>query len=64
MQREPDPERDEVAEERAEVNPAARRDRPGEAPPAPKEEEGTEDRQVHPAQEEPLDPLGPGGIGA
>lgn len=54
--------RERADEEKARVNPAARRDRPG-------EEKLEEDRrkrhseEVHPAQEEPLDPLGPGGIG-
>ena len=44
-----------------EVNPAARRDSERGPEPRPSESEGTE--QVPPVQEEPLDPLGPGGIG-
>ena len=53
---------DAAAEEKAQVNPAARRDRPGDRPPEnPREERGNP--EVPPVQEEPLDPLGPGGIG-
>jgi hypothetical protein len=44
-----------------EVNPAARRDSEREPGPRPAKPEGAE--QVPPVQEEPLDPLGPGGIG-
>jgi hypothetical protein len=48
----------------AEVNPAARRDRPGE-PHEDLVERGPEARPdpVRPYQEEPLDPLDQGGIG-
>jgi hypothetical protein len=62
MTQDADSKRERTAEERAEVNPAARRDRPGEAPPRPVHDRRP-DRQVPPDQEEPLDPLGPGGIG-
>jgi hypothetical protein len=51
-----------VDDSKAEVNPAARRDRPGQLPFS--DERREEDNQVPPVQEEPLDPLGPGGIGA
>jgi hypothetical protein len=54
--------RERTSEERAKVNPAARHDRPGEDPPG-SDEERRPGRQVPPDQEEPLDPLGPGGIG-
>jgi hypothetical protein len=51
-----------VDDSKAEVNPAARRDRPGRLPSS--DERREEDNQVPAVQEEPLDPLGPGGIGA
>lgn len=54
--------REQKAREKADVNPAARRDRPGDAGDE-KIREGGSGRQVPPVQEEPLDPLGPGGIG-
>ena len=47
----------------AEINPARRRDRP-ETPTRVAEEHEPGDRPVPPEQSEPLDPLGPGGIGA
>lgn len=47
----------------AEVNPARRRDR-SEAPIEDAEEHEPGERPVPPEQSEPLDPLGPGGIGA
>ena len=53
---------EEAAEEKAQVNPAARRDRPGDRP-AQKAEDERGEPEVPPVQEEPLDPLGPGGIG-
>lgn len=57
-------ERERAAREKAEVNPAARRDRPGDAPGRAREREReAEKSQVPGTQEEPLDPLGPGGIG-
>lgn len=57
-------ERERAARERAEVNPAARRDRPGDVPARAGEPEREAERSQVPAtQEEPLDPLGPGGIG-
>ena len=66
MQEERDP-RDEAgsSEERdpkRAVNPAARHDDP--APLKPQPHHGEEEDPVPPVQEEPLDPLGPGGIGA
>jgi hypothetical protein len=60
--RDADRKRERTAEERAEVNPAARRDRPEGAPPGPGRDRRP-GQQVPPDQEEPLDPLGPGGIG-
>jgi hypothetical protein len=51
-----------VDDPKDEVNPAARRDRPGRLPSS--DEHREEDNQVPPVQKEPLDPLGPGGIGA
>lgn len=49
--------------ERAAINPAARRDPP--TPPAEEQEDHEPgDRPVPPEQGEPLDPLGPGGIGS
>jgi hypothetical protein len=63
MQKDDEVRREEAAEEKAEVNPAARRDRPG-SPSTDAEAEEDRTRQVPPVQEEPLDPLGPGGIGA
>lgn len=62
MSQDVDRKRERTAEERAEVNPAARRDRPGAPPPLP-DRERRPGQQVPPDQEEPLDPLGPGGIG-
>lgn len=62
MTRESDRKREDAADEKAEINPAARRDRPGKTPPEPDPEERT-DGEVPPVQDEPLDPLGPGGIG-
>lgn len=47
---------------KAEVNPAARHDAPSQPPPDEKVREKEE--QVKPAQDEPLDPLAPGGIGS
>lgn len=44
------------------VNPAARHDPP--APVKPQPHHGEDEEAVPPVQEEPLDPLGPGGIGA
>lgn len=46
---------------KTEVNPAARHDPPE---PPPSKKESREGEQVKPAQEEPLDPLSPGGIGS
>ncbi|HEX6924875.1 MAG TPA: hypothetical protein VF167_05575 [Longimicrobiaceae bacterium] len=54
--------REQSAREKADVNPAARRDRPGEADEEEIRNHGAA-RHVPPVQEEPLDPLGPGGIG-
>ena len=48
--------------EHGEINPAARRD-PPEMPPERQEDHRPGDRPVPPEQGEPLDPLGPGGIG-
>lgn len=61
--RTPEAPRDDSAQDRARVNPAARRDRPGQEPPPAPEDPSKDEEQVPPAQEEPLDPLGPGGIG-
>ena len=46
---------------KTDVNPAARHDRPGTVPPG--EERRERESQVPPVQEEPMDPLAPGGIG-
>ena len=48
--------------QKASVNPAARHDPPS-AEFGEKDEAGSK-KQVPPGQQEPLDPLGPGGIGA
>ena len=61
MEREKE-EQQRAAKERAEVNPAARHDRPGDAK-RPREQDQRQDEEVPSGQEEPLDPLGPGGIG-
>lgn len=55
---------EEKPDRKAEVNPAARHDAP--SPPRPDEnaKEEEEEEQVNPAQDEPLDPLAPGGIGS
>ena len=52
----------EDVDEKVSVNPAARRDSP-EAPATERDEEDQRADPVPPTQEEPLDPLGPGGIG-
>ena len=49
--------------DRTQVNPAARRDRPQDPPAVAPEDPTKDEQQVPPGQEEPLDPLGPGGIG-
>lgn len=64
-ERQPTPDRSRDDDERpahSEINPAARRDRPG-APAEEVEEHEQGDQAVPPTQTEPLDPLGPGGIG-
>lgn len=55
---------DDPREKHAEINPAARRDRPGE-PHEDLSERGRDssDEPVKPYQDEPMDPLDPGGIG-
>ena len=66
MQEEPrrdaDPERPEEHDATRAVNPAARHDESSR--PEPQPGHGEEEKAVPPVQEEPLDPLGPGGIGA
>jgi len=54
--------REQKTDEKSRVHPAARRDRPG-VPATDRDREDRRDEPVPPAQEEPLDPLGPGGIG-
>ncbi len=55
---------DDARREYVEVNPAARRDRPGEPHQDLADREPDPDEpEVKPHQSEPLDPLGPGGIG-
>ena len=62
MREDADRKRERTSEDRARVNPAARHDDPGATPPD-SDEERRPGKQVPPDQEEPLDPLGPGGIG-
>ena len=54
---------EEAPADHAEINPARRRDR-AETPKEVAEEHEPGERPVPPEQSEPLDPLGPGGIGA
>lgn len=48
-------------EDKASINPAARRDRPHE--PEPTRDAPADEPRVEPGQDQPLDPLSPGGIG-
>lgn len=61
-QRNPEDGRDD-APNHAEINPAARRD-PSKLPKDEREDHQPGDRPVPGEQGEPLDPLGPGGIGS
>lgn len=55
---------DDPRDKHAEINPAARRDRPGEAHENLAEREPDEgEPPIKPYQDEPLDPLDQGGIG-
>ena len=61
MQDEKRHERDREKDAKTRVNPAARHD--SDQTPPDDEARRREGEQVPPVQEEPLDPLGPGGIG-